>query len=185
MLYPVRGKSFLKQSQKNKKENNVSKFDFDLSRYGYSANEKVAVPKADYLARLIKIETKTSKSSGVEYEMHTWRIEDGPYVGSYLFNNLNLNHDNEDTRNIARGTLRTISKCMGLEEQLQLAMDSGILKDGIVTLSVDIKEYDGALRNEIKIYKPKEKYSGNNLAPQKGLRDQRDPFVDDNVPDFI
>lgn len=163
----------------------MSKFDFDLSRYGYAANERVAVPKADYLARLIKIETKPSRSSGVEYEMHTWRIEDGQYVGSYLFNNLNLNHENEDTRNIARGTLRTISKCMGREEQLQLAMDSSILQDGIVTLSVDVKEYNGSLRNEIKMYKPKEKYLSSGLQASKELRDKRDPFVDDNIPDFI
>jgi hypothetical protein len=90
----------------------MANLDFDVQ--AYEASQPMGkLPAGNYRAIISGTQEKTSKA-GARYVELTLEVIDGPHKGSKVWDNLNLWHPNEQPRNIARSTLRSISDAVGV-----------------------------------------------------------------------
>ena len=129
----------------------VNLMGFDASKV--EPNEPVsAVPKGDYQVIIVESEEKqTSKGDGWLMSM-VLQIVEGQFKGRKLYDRLNLGNKNEQAVKIARGTLSAICRAVNVREP----KNSEELHNRTLTAVVDVSEYQGKLRNEVKGYKPKQ-----------------------------
>jgi len=124
---------------------------FDASRV--EPNEPAsAVPKGDYQEIIVESEKKpTIKGDGSLLNM-VLQIVEGQFKGRKLYDRLNLWNKNEQAAKIAQGTLSAICRAVNVLTPER----SEQLHNRTLTAVVDVSEYQGKLRNEVKGYKPKQ-----------------------------
>jgi hypothetical protein len=124
---------------------------FDASRI--EPNEPAsAVPKGEYQVIIVESEKKpTSKGDGSLLNM-VLQIVEGQFKGRKLYDRLNLWNKNEQATKIAQGTLSAICRAVNV----LTPHTSEQLHNRTLTAVVDVSEYQGKLRNEVKGYKPKQ-----------------------------
>jgi hypothetical protein len=124
---------------------------FDASRI--EPNEPAsAVPKGEYQVIIVDSEKKpTSRGDGSLLNM-VLQIVEGQFKGRKLYDRLNLWNKNEQAAKIAQGTLSAICRAVNV----LTPHTSEQLHNRTLTAVVDVSEYQGKLRNEVKGYKPKQ-----------------------------
>jgi len=111
-----------------------------------------AVPKGEYQVIIVESEKKpTSKGDGSLLNM-VLQIVEGPFKNRKLYDRLNLWNKNEQAAKIAQGTLSAICRAVNV----LTPHTSEQLHNRTLTAVVDVSEYQGNLRNEVKGYKPKQ-----------------------------
>lgn len=111
-----------------------------------------AVPKGEYQVIIVESEKKpTSKGDGSLLNM-VLQIVEGPFKNRKLYDRLNLWNKSEQATKIAQGTLSAICRAVNV----LTPRNSDDLHNRTLTAVVDVKEYQGNLRNEVKGYKPKQ-----------------------------
>jgi hypothetical protein len=112
-----------------------------------------AVPKGEYQVIIVESEDKpTSKGDGSLLLSMVLQIVEGPFKGRKLYDRLNLWNKNEQAAKIAQGTLSAICRAVNV----LTPKNSEELHNRTLTAVVDVTEYQGKLRNEVKGYKPKQ-----------------------------
>jgi hypothetical protein len=71
------------------------------------------VPSGEYTMVILDSEIKTSQSGG-KYMSLTHQIVDGPYKDRRIWNNLNLWHEKDQARNMARSSLKQLCYACGI-----------------------------------------------------------------------
>jgi hypothetical protein len=129
----------------------VNLMGFDASKV--EPNEPAsAVPKGEYQVIIVESEKKsTSKGDGSLLNM-VLQIVEGQFKGRKLYDRLNLWNKNEQAVTIAQGTLSAICRAVNV----LTPHTSEQLHNRTLTAVVDVSEYQGKLRNEVKGYKPKQ-----------------------------
>jgi len=111
-----------------------------------------AIPKGEYQVIIVESEKKpTSKGDGSLLNM-VLQIVEGQFKGRKLYDRLNLWNKNEQAAKIAQGTLSAICRAVNV----LTPHTSEQLHNRTLTAVVDVSEYQGKLRNEVKGYKPKQ-----------------------------
>ena len=111
-----------------------------------------AVPKGEYQVIIVESAQKpTSKGDGSLLSM-VLQIVEGQFKGRKLYDRLNLWNKNEQAAKIAQGTLSAICRAVNV----LTPRNSEELHNRTLTAVVDVSEYQGKLRNEVKGYKPKQ-----------------------------
>lgn len=138
----------------------MANLDFDV--HAYEAQPTMGpVPAGTYRAIISQTVEKNSQK-GSRYVELTLEVIDGPHKGSKLWDVLNLWHPNEQPRNIARSTLRSISDAVGVHctntEQL-------CNRPLLVEVSVEEQTYNGntSKKNRVKKYSKAQ----SNMQPQQ------------------
>ena len=124
---------------------------FDASKV--QPNEpSTPVPKGDYQVIILESESKpTAKGDGHLLNM-VLQVVEGPFKGKKLYDRLNLWNKSEKATKIAQGTLSAICRAVNV----LTPRNSDDLHNRTLTAVVDVSEYQGKLRNEVKGYKPKQ-----------------------------
>lgn len=111
------------------------------------------LPQGDYPVVITGAEFKAPKSNptGPKYLELSMQVVDGEYKGRRLTDRLNLNHPNDMTRKIAKGTLAAILDSIGL---VAINNTAEICNKPLLAY-VKIKPQDGqySASNEVKGYK--------------------------------
>ena len=146
---------------------------FDASKV--EPNEPAsAVPKGEYQVIIVESEQKqTSKGDGWLMSM-VLQIVEGPFKGRKLYDRLNLGNKNEQAVTIARGTLSAICRAVNVMSP----KNSEELHNRTLTAVVDVSEYQGKLRNEVKGYKPKK----TNVVPPVTVTATGEPVATSGKP---
>jgi hypothetical protein len=111
-----------------------------------------AVPKGEYQVIIVESESKpTAKGDGHLLNM-VLQVVEGPFKGKKLYDRLNLWNKSEKATKIAQGTLSAICRAVNV----LTPRNSDDLHNRTLTAVVDVSEYQGKLRNEVKGYKPKQ-----------------------------
>ena len=112
------------------------------------------IPAGKYLAVITASEMKPTKAGTGEYLELEFEVIEGPYKGRKLWDRLTLKHPNNLTVQIAKGTLSSICRAVGVMKP----NDSVELHNLPMTLSVGCKkrEDNGELTNVIKSYAKRE-----------------------------
>jgi hypothetical protein len=129
----------------------VNLMGFDASKV--EPNEPAsAIPKGEYQVIIVESAQKpTSKGDGSLLNM-VLQIVEGQFKGRKLYDRLNLWNKNEQATKIAQGTLSAICRAVNV----LTPHTSEQLHNRTLTAVVDVSEYQGKLRNEVKGYKPKQ-----------------------------
>jgi hypothetical protein len=98
------------------------------------------IPPNKYLCMITDAQVgSNSKNTGTLLKL-TWEvIEDGPYKGAYIFDNLNVQHQNQKAQEIAQRQLSAICHATG---QLMLT-DTDQLLNKTAIVKVDIEQSEG------------------------------------------
>ena len=110
-----------------------------------------AVPVDWYEVMIVESETKPTKAEDGHYLELKQQIVSGPFEGRFLWDRLNLDNPSPQAVQIARGTLSSICRSVGV----LTPKDSQELHNLPMLARVTQKMYDGEMRNEIKGYKAK------------------------------
>ena len=111
------------------------------------------LPAGEYNACIVGSDMKTTKNGSGEYLNLEISILDGTYQNRRLFDKLNLKNSNETAVQIARATLSSICRAVGILEP----NDSSELhmKPFRISVGVRKREDTGEMENRIKGYKPR------------------------------
>jgi hypothetical protein len=124
---------------------------FDASKV--EPNEPAsAVPKGEYQVIILESEKKPTKNGDGSLLNMVLQIVEGPFRNRKLYDRLNLWNKNEQAAKIAQGTLSAICRAVNVLKP----KNSEDLHNRTLTAVVDVGEYQGKLRNEVKGYKPKQ-----------------------------
>ena len=110
-----------------------------------------AVPAGEYQAIIVDSGDKSPKSGGAPYLELVLQIVDPEYKGRKVWDRLNLRHTNPQTVLIAKQRLKAIMDAVGVAR----VSDSQQLHNRQLTVTLDVREYDGKLSNEVKGYAAK------------------------------
>ena len=111
------------------------------------------IPAGKYLAIIANSEMKPTKAGTGEYLELELEVIEGPYKGRKLWDRLTLKHPNDLTVQIAKGTLSSICRAVGVMQP----KDSVDLHNIPLLITVKLKKRtdNDELTNEIKGYEPK------------------------------
>ena len=131
---------------------------------GFNANEVEPnapfepLPAGKYLAAITDSEMKPTKKGDGSYLELTFEVLDGPCKGRKVWDRLCINHPNDLTQKIARGSLSAICRAVGVMQP----RDSVELHNIPLVITVKLKKREdtGELTNEIKGYEPKASAAG-------------------------
>lgn len=123
---------------------------------GFDANEVEPntnfdpIPAGKYLAIIVASEIKPTRNGKGEYLQLELDILDGPHKGRKIWDRLVIKHPSEQTVKIARGTLSSICRAVGV----MAPRDSAELHNLPLIVSVGLKKRDdtGELTNTVKGY---------------------------------
>lgn len=123
---------------------------------GFDANEVEPntnfdpIPAGKYLAIIVASEIKPTRNGKGEYLQLELDILDGPHKGRKIWDRLVIKHSSEQTVKIARGTLSSICRAVGV----MAPRDSAELHNLPLIVSVGLKKRDdtGELTNTVKGY---------------------------------
>jgi hypothetical protein len=74
------------------------------------------IPQGKYQACVTDSEMKSTKAGDGQYLSLKLQVLDGDYKGRVLFENLSLDHKNQDAAKIARGKLASICRAVGVHQ---------------------------------------------------------------------
>ena len=116
------------------------------------------LPAGKYIAAIVASEIKPTKKGDGSYLQFEFEILEGDCKGRKVWDRLCINHPNDMTQKIARGSLSAICRAVGVMQP----RDSVELHNLPVELTVKVKRRDDTkdLVNEVKGYAPKEAASG-------------------------
>ncbi|MFQ5733104.1 MAG: DUF669 domain-containing protein [Planctomycetaceae bacterium] len=92
-----------------------------MARLNFNANEVEPneafdpLPSGDYLCVIVASDMKPTKSGNGAFLELELEVIDGPFKGRKLWDRLNLHNPNETAVKIAKGTLSTICRAVGVE----------------------------------------------------------------------
>jgi len=129
------------------------------SLVGFNANEVPEnegfdpLPAGDYVVAIIDSQSKQTKSGNGSYIALTLQVMEGQFKGRRLFENLNMDNPNATAVQIARGTLSSICKAVGVIEP----KDSVELHNVpmLVKVVLEKRSDTGELQNRIRKYSKK------------------------------
>lgn len=116
-------------------------------------NDFGTIPPGEYEACIVASEMKTTKNGDGQYLNLEIQIISGQYQNRKLFEKLNLVNKSEQTVQIAKGTLSSICRAVGI----MTPNDSSDLHNKPFRISVGTKksDYNGDMENKIKGFKPR------------------------------
>jgi len=120
------------------------------------------IPAGKYLCIITESEMKPTKNGVGEYLELEFEVIDGPHKGRKVWDRLTLKHTNEMTVRIARGTLSSICRAVGV----MTPRDSVELHNLPLVVSVGQKKRDdtGEMTNVIKGYAERSKSAAPNAV---------------------
>jgi hypothetical protein len=126
------------------------------------ASAGVPLPIGQYLVSIIDSETRDNSNGTGDYLSITYEVIEGEHQGRKIFENLTLNHTNQQAVDIGRAKLKRLVKTVGFNG----ISDSSELHGQNLTVKVGQRKRKdtGDLANEIKAYLPA---VGAEPAPQK------------------
>lgn len=127
----------------------MAQFNFDASTVAPQASTG-PVPAGTYLAQIIESDVaplKSGKGNGLKL---TFEIIDGQYKGRRIWENLNIQHENDETQRIAQSQLSAL--CHAVNEIK--VKDTAVLHHKPVSIRVVVREAQGQWQasNTIKGY---------------------------------
>jgi hypothetical protein len=127
----------------------MAQFNFDASTVAPQASTG-PVPAGTYLAQIIESDVaplKSGKGTGLKL---TFEIIDGQYKGRRIWENLNIQHENDETQRIAQAQLSAL--CHAVNEIK--VKDTAVLHHKPVSIRVVVREAQGQYQasNNIKGY---------------------------------
>jgi hypothetical protein len=130
---------------------------FDANRVE-PATEFEAVPAGKYLAVVVASEMKPTKNKRGRYLELVLEIIEGECKGRKLWARLNLENENPQTVQIARGELSSICRAVGVMQP----QDSVELHNlpMLVTVKCKKREDNGEITNEVKGYAKRQSIAG-------------------------
>ena len=130
-----------------------------------------ALPPGDYQAVITDSELKPTKNGGGQYLELVLQVQEGPYKGRKVWDRLNLFNSNQTAVVIAKQRLKAIYDATGIQNP----GDSQQLHNRLLTMTVDVREYEGRESNEVKGYAAK-RASGQPVAQQPAAASMANPF---------
>lgn len=131
----------------------------DIASLGFDANAVQPndsfdpLPAGEYDAVIVASERKKTNAGSGEYIKLQLQILNGQYQNRRLFDNLNLWNQNDKAVQIARGTLSSICRAVGV----LTPKDTAELHNKPLRIKVTVKESaEYGLQNEIKGYKSRQ-----------------------------
>lgn len=125
---------------------------------GFNANDVEpneafsAMPAGDYDVIIMASEMKATKAGTGKYLEIQLQVLSGTYQNRRIFDRLNLVNQSDVAVQIAKGTLSSICRAVGILEP----KDSAELHNKPLTAVVKVrKDLDGNSQNEVKGYKPR------------------------------
>lgn len=131
---------------------------------GFNANEVDPnpgfdpIPAGKYLAIIVASEMKATRNGKGEYLQLELDILDGPHKGRKVWDRLVIKHENQQTVEIARGTLSAVCRAVGV----MAPKDSAELHNLplIITVGLKKREDTGELTNVVNAYSKRESGPG-------------------------
>lgn len=108
------------------------------------------LPEGVYNCILSNSSEQVGKSSGVKYIRIEYTVISGEYEGRKVNENLNLWSANPKASNFAKARLKAICEAVGVVAPKSTEQ----LHDRKLTLTINVKDNDGKLENEVKKYDP-------------------------------
>lgn len=122
--------------------------EFDASTVDTPSRDPI--PAGEYTAIITDSAIRPNKAGTGEFLALTFQIAEGEHEGRFVWENLNLVHPNEKAVQIARATLASLCKALGV----LTPKDSADLHNRPVLIRVAVQnDKDGNPRNVIKGYK--------------------------------
>jgi hypothetical protein len=127
----------------------MAQFDFDASTVAPQASTG-PVPAGTYLAQVIESDIKDLASGNGKGLKLTFEIIDGQYKGRRIWENLNIQHTNEDSQRIAQSQLSALCHAIGVIK----LRDTAALHMKPVNIKVTVREAEGKYQasNNVKGY---------------------------------
>lgn len=136
--------------------------------HGFNANhvdpalDFEPIPAGKYLAIISDSEMKSTKNGSGSFLELTFQVIDGPYKNRLLWSRLNLENQNKQAVEIARGQLSSICRALGvMQPKDSLELHNLPL---VITVKCKKREDTDEIVNEIRGYAKKEAATG---APQQ------------------
>jgi hypothetical protein len=107
-----------------------------------------ALPAGEYQAVITDSELKPTKNGSGQFLELVLQVQDGPYKGRKIWDRLNLFNNNAQAVAIAKQRLKAIQDSVGVPNP----GDSVQLHNRLLTVTVDVREYEGRESNEVKGY---------------------------------
>ena len=127
----------------------MAQFDFDASTVAPQASTS-PIPAGTYLAQVIESDIKDLASGNGKGMKLTFEIIDGQYKGRRIWENLNIQHTNEDSQRIAQSQLSALCHAVGVIK----LRDTAALHMKPVNIKVTVREAEGKYQasNNVKGY---------------------------------
>ena len=127
----------------------MAQFDFDASTVAPQASTS-PIPAGTYLAQVIESDIKDLASGNGKGMKLTFEIIDGQYKGRRIWENLNIQHTNEDSQRIAQSQLSALCHAVGVIK----LRDTAALHMKPVYIKVTVREAEGKYQasNNVKGY---------------------------------
>lgn len=144
---------------------------------GFNANEVEPttpfepLPAGKYVATITASEMKATKAGDGAYLQLEMTVLDGPCKGRKVWDRLCINHPNEMTQKIARGSLSAICRAAGVMQPRDSVELHNIPL--LVTVNCKKRKDNGEITNEVKGYEPKAAAAG---------KPQQAPVTDNTPP---
>lgn len=141
------------------------------------------IPAGKYLAKIVESEMKQNKAKTGEFLELKFQVVEGQYKGRTVIARLNLKHENVQTREIAKKTLSSICRAVGVMSVQDSQQLHNIPME--ITVSVGNPDDNGNVYNEVKNYAKR----GASVAVQQPQnQNMQNPVQDqaqDDKPDFM
>jgi len=127
----------------------MAQFDFDASTVAPQTSTS-PIPAGTYLAQVIESDIKDLASGNGKGMKLTFEIIDGQYKGRRIWENLNIQHTNEDSQRIAQSQLSALCHAVGVIK----LRDTAALHMKPVNIKVTVREAEGKYQasNNVKGY---------------------------------
>jgi len=114
-----------------------------------SLGEFTPVPAGTYDAKVFKGEAKKTKN-GKDMIVLTYVIEGGPHAGRRIWHNLVVSPESPKAMAILIRQLTSLGARPVLEANGSFEQIAGACQDALVTINVEVGEYQGKPKNEVK-----------------------------------
>ena len=127
----------------------MAQFNFDASQVAPQASTG-PLPAGVYLAHIVESDVQPLKSGNGKGLKLTFEVIDGQFKGRKVWENLNIQHTNEDTQRIAQSQFSALCHAVNVIK----VMDTAALHFNPVRISVTVREAQGQYKanNNIKGY---------------------------------
>ena len=127
----------------------MAQFNFDASQVAPQASTG-PLPAGVYLAHIVESDVQPLKSGNGKGLKLTFEVIDGQFKGRKVWENLNIQHTNEDTQRIAQSQFSALCHAVNVIK----VMDTAALHFKPVYISVTVREAQGQYKasNNIKGY---------------------------------